>query len=68
MYIYFIYLWLRWVFIVVHGLSLVAASEGYSPAAVCRLLLAVASLAMVHSLQGIQASGGAARDLSSCGS
>ena len=65
---YFIYLWLCWVFIVVHGLSLVAASEVYSPAAVCRLLLAVTSLAMVHRLQGIQTSGVVARDLSSCGS
>ena len=28
--ILFIYFWLRWVFITVHGLSLVAASRGYS--------------------------------------
>ena len=27
----FIYLWLRWVFVAVHRLSLVAASRGYSP-------------------------------------
>ena len=27
---YFIYFWLRWVFVAVHGLSLVAASGGYS--------------------------------------
>ena len=26
----FIYLWLRWVFVPAHGLSLVAASRGYS--------------------------------------
>ena len=26
----FIYLWLHWVFVAVHGLSLVAASGGYS--------------------------------------
>ena len=26
----FIYFWLRWVFVAVHGLSLVAASGGYS--------------------------------------
>ena len=26
----FIYFWLYWVFVVVHGLSLVAASRGYS--------------------------------------
>ena len=29
-FIYFIYFWLRWVFIAVHGLSLVVASGGYS--------------------------------------
>ena len=29
-FIYFIYFWLRWVFIAAHGLSLVAASGGYS--------------------------------------
>ena len=28
--ILFIYFWLLWVFVAVHGLSLVAASEGYS--------------------------------------
>ena len=28
--IYFIYFWVHWIFIVVHGLSLVAAGEGYS--------------------------------------
>ena len=28
--IYFIYFWLCWVFVAVHGLSLVAASSGYS--------------------------------------
>ena len=26
----FVYFWLRWVFVAVHGLSLVAASRGYS--------------------------------------
>ena len=30
LFIQFIYFWLRWVFIVVHGLSLVAMSGGYS--------------------------------------
>ena len=29
-FIHFIYFWLRWVLVAVHGLSLVAASEGYS--------------------------------------
>ena len=48
-YIYIFHLWLRWV-IIVHRLSLVAAGEGYSLAAVCRLFLAVASLAVEHGL------------------
>ena len=39
----FIYLWLCWVFVAAHGLSLVAASGGYS-VAVHRLLIAVAFL------------------------
>ena len=29
-FIYFVYFWLRWVFVAAHGLSLVAASGGYS--------------------------------------
>ena len=37
--------WLLWVFIAVHGLSLVGASEGYS-LVVCGLLAAVASLVL----------------------
>ena len=45
----FIYFWLRWVFVAVHGLSLVAASGGYS-SVVCRLLIAVASLVAEHGL------------------
>ena len=42
----FIYLWLRLIFVAVHGLSLVA---------VCRLLLLVASL-VEHRLQGVMTS------------
>ena len=38
-----IYLWLCWVFIAVRGLSLVIACRGFSLAAVCGLLIAVAS-------------------------
>lgn len=34
------FFFLRWVFVAVCGLSLVAASRGYSPVAVCRLLIA----------------------------
>ena len=45
----FIYFWLRWVFVAAHGLSLVAASGGYS-AAVRGLLIAVASLVAEHGL------------------
>ena len=42
----FIYLWLHWVFVAAHGLSLAVASPGYSllRCAVCGLLTAVASL------------------------
>ena len=45
----FIYFWLRWVFVAVRGLSLVAASGGYS-VAVRGLLIAVASLVAEHGL------------------
>ena len=45
----FIYFWLRWVFVAVSGLSLVAASGGYS-VAVRGLLIAVASLVAAHRL------------------
>lgn len=40
----FIYFWLRWVFVAACGLSLVAVSEGYSPVAVCGLLIVMALL------------------------
>ena len=51
----FIYCWPCWVFFVVHELSLVAVSKGYS-AAVCGLLTAVASLIAEHGLLGMGAS------------
>ena len=38
------------------GFSLAAVSEGYSPVALCRLLIAVASLVAKHRLTGTQAS------------
>ena len=43
-----ILLLLRWVFVAVRGLSVVAASEGSSLAAVCGLLIAVAPLGAEH--------------------
>ena len=46
----FIYFWLRWVFIAVHGLSLVVVSGGYSFVVMCRLLTAVAPLVAEHRL------------------
>ena len=46
----FIYFWLYWVFIAVHGLSLVVASGVYSLVLVHRLLIAVASLIVEHGL------------------
>ena len=39
-----IYLWLCWLFLAEHGLSLVAASGGYSLVLMCRFLIVVASL------------------------
>ena len=41
--------WLHWVFVAVHGLSLVAVSRGYS-VAVHGLLIVVASLVAEHRL------------------
>ena len=51
-FIYFIYFyfWLRWVFVAVRGLSLVAARGGLLFVAVRRLLTAVASLVVEHRL------------------
>ena len=50
------------------GFSLAAASRGSSLAAVCRLLITVASLVVKHGLQGAWASGAVTRGLSSCNS
>ena len=44
----YIYFWLYWVFVAVCGLSLVAVSEAYFLVAVCRLLIAMTSLAVEH--------------------
>ena len=49
-FIYFLF-WQRWVFVAACGLSLVAASGGYSFIVVCRLLIVVASLVAEHGLQ-----------------
>ena len=46
------YFGLHWVLVAACKLSLVAASRGYSPVAVCRLLIAVASLVTDHRPQG----------------
>ena len=58
-----LYLWLCWVFVVLSGLSLVAASGGYCLVTVRGFLTAVASLAAEHGLQGEQASLVVAREL-----
>ena len=55
----FIYLWLCWVFVSVHGLSLVAASGGHSSSRCAGLFTIVASLVAEHRLQ--------THRLSSCG-
>ena len=61
----FLYLlWAHRVFVAVRGLSVVVASGGYSPAAVCGLLTAVASLVLEQGLQGTQASVVVAHELS----
>ena len=52
-FIYLFYLfcfWLRWIFVAVPGLSLVAVSGGYSFIVVHRLLIVVASLVAEHRL------------------
>ena len=49
-FIYFIYFCLCWVFVAARGLSVLAASRGYS-VAVLGLLIAVASLLVEHGLQ-----------------
>ena len=46
----FIYFWLSWVLLAMHGLSLVAAPGGYSLASVCGLLDVMSSLAAEHKL------------------
>ena len=62
----FIYFWLCWVFIAVHGLSLVVESGDYSLVVVCWFLSAVASLVAEHRLYGAGASVAVARGLSHC--
>ena len=59
--------WLRWVFVAVRGLSVVAASGGYFFVAVCGLLIAVASLCCRAQALGTRATVVVARRLSSCG-
>ena len=50
----FIYsFWPQWVFAAAHGLSLVVMSGSYSPAAVHRLLISVASLVAELGLKGV---------------
>ena len=47
----FNYFWLHWVFIALHGLSLVAVSRGYSLFPVYGFLFSMASLVAEHRLQ-----------------
>lgn len=51
---FFFNLWLRWVFVAAGGPSLVAASRGYSGAAVLEFLSAIASLVAEHRLQALK--------------
>ena len=52
----FLYFGLHWVFVAARGLSLVAASGGYSLAVVHGLLISMASLVTEHGLWVAQAS------------
>ena len=52
----YLFIWLYWVFMAAHGLSLVMESGDYSLVAVHRLLIAVASLVVEHVLWSIQGS------------
>ena len=47
--LYVYYFWLHWLFIASRGLSVAEVSKGYSPAAVHRLLIVVASFVAEHS-------------------
>ena len=42
--------WLHWVFVVVHGLCVVAVRGGYSLVAMCGLLIVVVSLVVEYGL------------------
>ena len=66
-YLLFIYFWLRWVFVAARGLSLVAASRGYSSVPCTGFSLGWLLLCGARAL-GTRASVVVARGLSSCGS
>ena len=55
-----------WVFVASHGLSVVVASRSYSLVAVCRLLIAAASLVLAWAL-GVRASVALPLSLGNCG-
>ena len=57
-----IYFWMCWIFVAFQGLSLVAASRGYSLVVVCRLRVGAKAWAL-----GMWASAAATHGLSSCG-
>ena len=62
---FFLFIWLCWVFVAAHGLSLVAVNGGYSLVVECGFLIVVASLLVEHRFLGMWASVVAARRLSS---
>ena len=64
-YVFAFYFWLCWVSVAARGLSLIAAHGGFSLTAVCRLLIAVASLVREHRLWGTRTAVVAAHGLSS---
>ena len=66
--ILFIYFWLCWVFLAARAFSLISVNGGFSPVAMRRLLIVVASLIAQLRHQGTQASVAVARGLNSCSS
>ena len=64
---YFIYFWLRWVFVAAQGLFSSCGKRGLFFVAVFRLLFEVASLVAEHGPQSMRASVVVTHGLSSCG-
>ena len=53
--LFYFFIWLFWVLVAMHALSLVAESGYYSLVVLCGLLISLASLAVEHGLKGAKA-------------